>query len=229
MNEQLSDQILEKIDARKITPLPRWRFLLLRVSFWILAVFSVIIGSLAIGAMFFILIDFYLNGFWTVSHEVTELLLIVPYVWVIVFILFIIISQISVRHIGKGYRYRLLTIVSTNIILSVIFGSILTYAGVGKMVHQYLNNIPLYSSAIYDSKDAWDRPVIGRLSGIVVSVVDGNNFSIMDWNKHIWGVSLATPIIGSFTPEIDSTVRMFGLLDSASSVFVANSIYEWEQ
>ena len=45
MNNDLLNKIQERIDTDNIKPLPRWRFILLRASFWFLAILSVIIGS----------------------------------------------------------------------------------------------------------------------------------------------------------------------------------------
>ncbi len=228
MNE-LSNKIRERIDANNVTPLPRWRFLLLRSSFWLLAGLSVIIGSLAVATILFLFVDYHTHGLWAVSHDVTEFLAMMPFAWIIVLVLFMIIAETSIEHTRRGYRYRLRTIVSLSMLLSIIFGSILNVMGVGKMTHEILREFPLYRSVTYDSQDAWSRPVLGRLAGVVLSVQNDSNFSIMDFNGHIWQVRLATSTNGLSAPEASSTVRMSGILEASSSIFIAHSIHEWEQ
>jgi hypothetical protein len=230
MNDELSNKIIGRIDAEKIAPRPRWYFVSLRVIFWIFAVLSIIVGSLAVGAMIFLFADYYNHGLPIIPHDLTELLLLIPYVWLIIFALFIVIGHESIKHTPKGYRYRLYAIVSVCVFLSFVFGSIFNFAGGGKTVHEFFNNnVPFYNVATYDSKDAWNRPVIGRLAGIIVSIQNKNNFSIIDFNGQVWHVRLATTTNGSFVPEASSTIRMFGMLEASSSTFIAKSVYEWEE
>ena len=229
MNEQLTNKILERIDDDQIVPLPRWRFIFLRISFWLLAVISLIFGSLAVGATLFLFIDYHRHGLFAVPRDMTDFLLMTPFIWIIVFVLFIAVARISIKHTKKGYRYSLRTIVSVSIILSLIFGFILNFVGIGKTTNEFFNKILIYNFATHNSRNIWDRPVAGRLAGVILSVQGKNNFSIRDFNGHIWQVRLSTSKNDSFVPKINSTVRISGLLESSSSVFIAYSIHEWEQ
>ena len=67
------------------------------------------------------------------------------------------------------------------------------------------------------------------IAGIIVSIQNKNNFSIIDFNGQVWHVHLATTTSGSFVPEASSTIRMFGMIEASSSIFIAKSVYEWEQ
>jgi hypothetical protein len=230
MNDELSNKIIERIDTEKIMPLPRWRFVLLRIIFWIFTILSIIVGSFAVGAILFLFSDYYGHGLPIIPSDVTELLLLVPYIWIAVLVLFIAIGRESIKHTKKGYQHRFYIVVLISIFLSFVFGSILNFAGIGKTTHEFFNNsVPFYDFAVYDSKDAWNRPVIGRLAGVVVSIKNKNNFSIIDFNGHIWNVRLATSTNNYFVPEASSIVRMFGLLEPSSDLFIANSITEWEK
>jgi len=233
MNEEFSNKIMERIETEHLTPLPHWRFLLLRGTFWILAVLSVIIGSLAFGAILFLFFDFRRHGLSTIPHDATEFLLAIPYVWIVTFLLFIVVTRTSIKYTKKGYRYSLGLIISASLILIVFFGSVLNFVGVGRATHEFLNEVPLYNSINYDSKDAWNRPRIGKLAGIISSIQDNKNFSVIDFSGHAWQVSLRIPMKDKsdnlFVPEASSTVRMFGLIEASSSRFVANSIFEWEE
>lgn len=228
MNEQLTNKILERIDTDHLSPLPRWRFLLLRAAVWLLAALSVIVGSIAVAAMLFLFIDHHQHGFWSAEHELSELLLMAPFLWVAVFLLFIAIARVSVRHTKHGYRYSLRTLLLVSVLLSISFGVLLNFVGVGKITHEFFNDNAVYSFATYDSKDAWSRPAIGRLAGVVISIQGNDNFFIRDFTGHTWQVYLASSTIDSFAPEVRSTVRMLGSLESSAGVFIANSVVEWE-
>jgi len=230
MNSDLSNKIIDQIDTKQIVPTPRWHFILMRIFFWIFAILSVIVGSFAISVMLFLFSDYYHHGLPLIPHDVAEALLLIPYVWLIIFASFILIGRESIKHTKKGYQYRLYTIILASVFLNILLGFVLYFAGVGKQTHEFFNNrIPFYNSATYDSRDAWNRPIIGRLAGIIVSIKDNNNFSIIDFGGHIWQVKLATSSAGTFVPEASSTIRMSGLLEPPSNLFIANSVVEWEE
>lgn len=154
MNDELSNKIIERIDTEKIVPLPRWRFILWRMVFWIFAALSVIVGSLAVGAILFLLADYRSSGLFAISHDAVEILLMVPYLWLIVFILFIFITRASIKHTKGGYRYSLGFIASASAILSLIIGCAFYLIGIGKITHEFLNEFPIYNSAVHDAREA---------------------------------------------------------------------------
>lgn len=220
---------MQQIDIDHVAPLPRWRFLLLRGSFWLLASLSVLFGSVAVGTILFLLVDFNGHGLWTIPHDVTEILMMVPFVWIIALVLFMASAEISLKQTRKGYRYPLRTIVLASIMLSIIFGSVLAVAGIGKTTHEVLSEFPLYNSVTHDSKDVWSRPHSGKLAGTVVSIQDNNDYSVRDFGGHLWRVRMATSTKSLSVPEIRSTVRMSGLLEPSSNLFIAQSVHEWEE
>jgi hypothetical protein len=227
MNNNLLNKIQERIDTNNIKPLPRWRFLLLRSAFWLLAILSVIIGSFAVGAILFLFLDYNQHNLLIVPYNITEFLLMIPYLWIIMFLLFIATARVSIAHTQKGYQYKIHTVIVISVLLSIIFGSILNYIGISRIADKSLNEVPLYNYVTYDVRDAYSRPIIGRLAGIIVSVQDNNNFSIQSFNGSIWKVRLASST-SNFIPEASSTVKMFGVLEASSSIFFVKSISEWD-
>ncbi|MFH0804093.1 MAG: hypothetical protein V1896_00635 [Candidatus Zambryskibacteria bacterium] len=154
MSDQLSNKIIERIDADKITPLSRWHFVLWRGLFWLFAGLSVIIGGLAVGAMLFLLAEYYLRNILSIPHDVTEFLMMIPYLWLVVFLSFIIIARASIKHTKRGYQYRLRTIIAVSIVLSVILGSVFYLVGIGEITHKFFNGISLYNSVVQDAREA---------------------------------------------------------------------------
>ena len=229
MNDQLSNKIMEKIDAENLTPLPYWRFVALRSLFWLLSILSVVIGSIAVGTIIFLCLDDSHHGLPTIPDNISDFLLAVPYLWIMVLALFIFVAKASIQHTKQGYRYRLRTIVVVSFVSSILLGTVLCYVGIGQITHETLNEVSFYNFVIYDSRDAWSRPTIGRLSGAVLSIQNNRVFSITDLNGKVWMVHLATSSDGLFIPEASSTVRMFGLIEPLSGVFIAQSVDEWEQ
>lgn len=154
MSDELSNKIIERIEAEQIETIPRWRFLFWSGLFWLFATLSVILGGLAVGAMLFLLAGQYFNGLLVISYDLTELLLLIPYLWLVAFVLFILVARISIKYTKKGYRYSLKFIIFVSVILSFVLGSIFYFVGIGEITHEYLNKIPLYNYATYDADDA---------------------------------------------------------------------------
>ena len=230
MNDDLSNKIMERIEADQTVPVPRWHFFILRFFFWLFAILSVVIGSLAFGVIFFLITDYRRQGLFAIPHSMNELLSMVPYIWIAILILFVIIAEESIKHTRNGYKYRLRTIVFASVILSIIFGAILNFVGVGRITHELFERVPIYNSMTYDSRNAWDRPNIGRLAGVVTSIHDNNDFSIIDFSGRVWQVDFITSTNQDyFVPEASSTVRMMGAFGSSSNAFIAHSVHEWER
>lgn len=154
MSDNLSDKIIERIETEQIEAIPRWRFLFWGGLFWMFAVLSVILGGLAVSATLFLLAGRYLSGLLVISYDLTKLLLLIPYLWLVAFVLFILITHVSIKHTKKGYRYGFKFIIFASVILSFILGSIFYFVGIGEITHEYLNKIPLYNYATYDADDA---------------------------------------------------------------------------
>jgi hypothetical protein len=153
MNDQLSDKVIERIDAEQITPFPHWRFVLLHGIFWLLAILSIIVGSCAVACILFLFADYRLHGLLPIPHDITELLLLIPYIWLVVLGLFLIVTDLSIKHTRKGYKYGLGRVVLISIILSFIFGFVLYTVGMGEITHKFFNGIPFYNSATYEADE----------------------------------------------------------------------------
>ena len=236
MNNTLSKKILSQIESGDLTPLPRWRFIVLHTSFWIFAIASVVIGAIAVAATLFIFIDFYRHGLPLppppppppMRSTIIDFLQIIPLVWVVVFAVFILIAQVSLKHTRSGYRYQLSSVVLVSVVASILLGSAFHLLGVGRATHGLLEQAPPYRSMVYDAHAAWDRPTIGRLAGMVVAIESSGDFSLVDFRGRLWRVRVATST-KTLLPEASSTIRMFGTLDPRSCTFIAQSIHEWER
>lgn len=156
MNDEFGNKIIERIDAQKIRPLPRWRFVFWRVLFWTFAILSVTVGGLAVGSLILLFADYRAHGLLRVSHGLFEFLIPMPYAWLIIFIIFILIARVSIRHTPKGYRYQLIAVLPFSIILSVFLGIIFYTAGISKLTHDSLNRFQFYNCLIYDPEEFID-------------------------------------------------------------------------
>lgn len=227
--EQLASKIQEKINAEKITPLPKWRFTALRVTAWTTAVLAVFICGVSVGTIIFLSEDHSHHDFFNLSHDMTEFFLAVPFAWVAILAIFIFVAELCLRHTKQGYRYRLRTLLVVSVLASIVLGLILNIIGLGKATHETLNEVPLYNAMIYDARDAWGRPHNGRLGGVIVVVKDKRTFEVNDFVGKRWTIRLSSSTGEDYTPEASTTIRMYGVVGSSSTMFNARSIHRWER
>lgn len=229
MSEELSQKILERINEDHIVPLPKWRFLVLRSIFWVLAILSIIFGSIGVSTILYLLFTYHLHGVLIISHDVREFLLMTPILWMVFLSLFVIVANESIKRTKGGYRHRLSSVVGVVMLASVVLGAGLNFLGLGKFTHEHLRQVSLYKVAIYDADDAWSRHSMGRLAGTVNSISGTSSFSVIDFDGEVWEVKIASTTEKVFLPLVNSKVRMFGIIEPRPGIFIARSITEWEK
>ena len=154
MKENLSKKIIEKIKEEHIQPKPKWQFSLKAYLVWLLSALSLFIGSLAFSVVLYLII----NNDWDVYVHITDNLikftiLSLPYLWIVLLLLFVIISYYNFKHTKKGYKYHFYIILLSSILLSIIFGSLLYSIGVGRALDNILAvKMPMYEKLIFDRK-----------------------------------------------------------------------------
>ena len=232
MNKNSLDNIIQKIDERGISPLPRWHFLLKRSVFWIIAGISVLLGGVAIAVITFIFFDHDLNVRNYVNQSLVDyVLLTIPYIWLAALAFLITVAQLSIRHSKNGYRYSVMKLIGAALAASLVAGLLLNVFDAGENINEFLNeSIPYYQSLVYTSKDAWSQPEKGLLGGVVVSVQDENTIVIQDFHRKQWLVHLmlAEKDDGPSSLHEGDVFKIVGKV-VGKGVFQAERLYSWKQ
>jgi hypothetical protein len=187
-NEELSQKILEKINQEKITPKPKWTFLLKDYFFWILGISSLLIGALATSVIVYILV----NSNWDLIKHSSQSLskyvfLSIPYLWVICFLIFIFSAYFNLKNTKKGYRYALATIIIFTFLFSVLMGTIFYGLGLGHFINKTLTrNIPPYQKLIMKKEKGFNQPERGLILGTIIGTPDKNHCEILDLEGDNW-------------------------------------------
>lgn len=228
-DKNFDQEILKKIKEEKITPKPKWQFLLKEYTVWGVGVFSLLIGALA----FSVIIYMFINNDWGIYHEMDKsfldfIVLTLPYFWLIFLGLFILLLNYNVRHTKKGYRYSLPIILMSSVTLSAALGVLFFEMGIGRGIDDILGErMPLYGKVINPSIDFWSQPEQGRLAGMVVEVFD-DNIRIYDLQRHKWNVdSKDAEIMPMVEIRIGRPLRMTGNIIEDSN-FKADKIFPAE-
>jgi len=190
-NAGFENKLLAKIKDQKINPKPLWQFLLKDYIIWLAGLVSLLIGAAAISVMIYL---FKFND-WEIYDQTKKsflefFVLTLPYFWFIFLGLFVFIISYNFQHTKKGYRYSTVLLAGASILSSIILGSIFYVAGLGERLDGILGSqAPFYDRVINRHIDFWSQPEEGRLSGLVVGLVEEGKFILIDRGQEEWLVS----------------------------------------
>ncbi|MCL5017283.1 MAG: hypothetical protein M1155_01290 [Patescibacteria group bacterium] len=230
MSEPLSNQIVEEIEKQKLTPKPRLHFLLKRSVLWFLAILASAIGAVAFSIIIFIFFDHDAEAAKYLHQSlIQEIMLSIPYIWILVFAAFIWVTKYSVHHTKTGYRYTTAKIIGIVLIINISLGLVLNAFDLGTKINDFLSDtIPYYDSLIYTSKTAWSDPENGLLGGYVLSANNSTEFSLRDFKNKIWRIIIdpnETDDIGK-NIATDQEIKIIGVKEN-DTTFQAKQIFLW--
>lgn len=150
--QEISQDIIRQLESRGAAPIPRWRFILVRSAFWLLSAASVAVGSVAFSVGWYVFFD---NDGLRVSFA--NLFQVIPYVWIVVLVLFILCAYWGFRQTRKGYRYSASVVVTLIVAASIVGGLVFDTFDIGPTVHKFLlSHTSFYDALIYSSEDISD-------------------------------------------------------------------------
>ncbi len=230
MENKLSEKIIGEINEHHIKPKPRWQFLLKRWVLWLFALLSVVLGGIAISIIISLFFDHDATAqVYLKQSMVRDILLTIPYFWLITLAILIGICKYAVAHTKFGYRYATIKIVGAVIVLSVLLGLVFNAFDVGQQVQDSLiENIPYYDSIVYTSKDQWSHPEKGLLGGTITKVISPQEFTLLDFHKKYWNIDMST--LDSDNTSIIKTgaiIKVIGM-EKDSNTFNAQQIFPWD-
>ena len=211
----ISKKILDTIKGRELKPKPRWHFIMRQILIWFTALLSVIIGSFTFSVILFRIV----NNDWEVlkfinRSPVAHVLNTLPYVWIVLLVLFVALAYYNARHTKGAYKYQAYWFVAGSIVISIAFGSVFYAVGIGPRVHQLGEQVPVFRELMKDRDALWLDPDNGLLAGEVTGILSGVGiFAIEDFNGNYWVVTPAQsymPPPSHFELEPGAQIRMMG-------------------
>lgn len=190
-NNDFDQKLVAKIKDGKITPYPRWRFLLKSYVVSALGTLALIIGAVSISVMIF----FWGDTGWEIREQTHKsfwefLLLTLPYFWLLLLALFVWVLYYNIKHTKHGYRYPVWLIALASILASVVLGMAFSLFGLGERIDNVLGEqAPLYNTVINRQIDFWDNPDDGRLMGVVTATAVERDFNLVDPRGENWHVT----------------------------------------
>ncbi len=129
----IKDKLLEKIENEHVTPIAQWRFLARGYGLWALSGVLLIFGSLGVASILYILT----KNDWDIYSEIhesklTHIITTLPYLWLALFALMLVLLYVDLKHTKHGYKYNALSLVLGTFAASVLIGGGLHAAGFGE-------------------------------------------------------------------------------------------------
>lgn len=234
MSEDISKKVLDKISCDKICPTPKWCFKCMNFSFWIIAGLSGIITSLALSLMIFLFVSHDWDAYQIESGNiVSHVLVYTPYLWILLFLLFVLLAIYGLHHTKNGYKlenkkYAVLATMSI-LLISLIFA----VTGISSAFHENLRNrVSAYKYAVLDKYNVWDNPQKGLLAGKITQIKDKDNFELQDFDQDSWHVQKQnTKFVPSYFTLVEGkNIKMMGHLCLPcpnKNTFIVTEIKPW--
>ncbi len=188
MNNNLQKIIQEKIKEKE--PTPRYVFLLKNGFFWATGMVATVVGALSVAVSIFIFVNH--GKSFLVAAGVSRLSLfasVAPYIWIIVFLVFLIVAEMGVRRTDKGYRYSFVVLVSVHLLASFVFGLVLYFLGVGYVVEKITDkHFPRYQTVLEQKILFENSAEDGLLVGIVNEHLEDGRVVVMTPGGKEWQV-----------------------------------------
>jgi hypothetical protein len=136
-----SQKALEKIIKGEVKPRPRWLFSVKNILLWIFGIMSMIVGALFVSVIIFTMMNSDMDLHREIyGYAISYITLCTVLVWFVLFGVFVMLCDVSVRHTKRGYVYPLRVVVFVHIGASILFGMVLYVTGIGYYVDDALGS-----------------------------------------------------------------------------------------
>lgn len=228
---KLSSKILQKIKKEKVTPRPRWYFILMHTLLGTAILTSIIIGGIAVAIVIrhFTLTDWELARQFAGGH-VRSFFLIIPYIWLIFIGLTIFLADLLFKHTKKGHRIELWKLVAASVALSIIFGSLFYFTKTDQPIEEGLRkNLRPYEQWENKRNQIFVAPEKGVLAGEIVRINQDEEWIVVDFKDKKWLVDISDAMMrGELTFEVGMRVGMIGEMIDQDH-FKAKRIGPWKK
>jgi hypothetical protein len=227
-DQTFNNKILDRIHHEHIAPRSRWYFI---TEHWFmvgLIGLATFMGSIAVATTLFVLTD---HDWFAVAYLdedlFTNVIKTIPYIWLGIIVLVLLVIYINIKKIGRGYRYASWKIIFWSLLASLSVGLALFLSGVGGPLDRYLDrHLPGYSSVVSTNKSIWMYPENGLLSGKVESI-QGKSFDLVDDDGQPWTIAITADTAWKTSTVIPGMrVKITGVMTDGDH-FTASRILPW--
>jgi hypothetical protein len=233
MTKDLTSFILEKIKGENICQKSKWQFTCKNFMFWAVFIIAALLGSKAIGIIIYATSE---TDF-TMLNELSDTMIpawtgVLPFFWITAFATFIILAIYGLHHTKNGYKYAPAKLITLNLAISMILGSISFQTGMAKKAEEItVQTMPaaIYTGVQQKRQHVWAQPSHGRLMGTVMKIQDGKILILDDPQHQQWTIKFHQATIrGSLDLKPNVQVRLGGKA-LENNQFEAKVIAPWKR
>lgn len=186
--DQFKEKLIAKIKNEKLSPKPRWKFLLKNYVVWTSGILALIIGALAVSVMIYLLKYNNFDIYYQTKRSFWEfIILTLPYFWLIFLGIFVFVVYYNFKHTENGYRYPSFLLIGVSVTASILLGTIFFTFGIGGKLDDILGRrAPFYDRVFNRHIDFWSQPAEGRLSGMIVLQNGPTKFLLVNRDREGW-------------------------------------------
>lgn len=185
----ISKNIINKIKEGQLKPTHKWVVKCKHSIIWGIFALSVVFGSIALSIIFFQFSDADFSTYRQMNNSTAEfILLVLPYFWMILMVVFLGLAYRYFRNTKTGHRYSMFAISVFSLSLSLVLGSLLYASGFTGKLESLFYEIPNYEKLQVGKRIMWQRPQRGTLAGVIVKVEDDKIFVLRDLKEQTWSV-----------------------------------------
>jgi hypothetical protein len=221
-------ELIEAIKKKDIKPTPKWKYSIKNILIWIGFLFSVLLGAISFSVILFAIqqADFHLLAH--MAHSRTEFLLgLLPFLWIISLVIFLILAIFSIKYSWKGYKFSIARLVLINAAISMLIGTACFISGGAEQLESaFAVTVKSYDSIEERKMVMWSRPEEGYLSGIVL-YVDDLEMTIEAFDKQDWQIDISDAFISPrLFLESGEKIKILGNQKKGYR-FIADEVRPW--
>ena len=225
--DKLSKKIINEIEKEQIRPIPKSKFQVKNLVIWLLALISIFVGTLSIA-----LVSYNVTARdWDLYRHLGDtpfgyLLSSLPYLWIGLTIISLIVGILNLEHTKKGYKYSPLFITMLSLVITLILGLSIFATGGGRYIDEYIGQKLNDYRTVEDFKEElWNQPAKGLFSG-TISNVSTSTFELKDFSGKAWQVDYSEAHIrGNVRVEPGENVKVIGTAED--DTIKASDIRPW--
>lgn len=163
----IASEVLKRIASESITPTSRFKLLSAQWGVWIVWLATIVSGAAALSVSFYVTMSAnYALYEATHANFVTFFVVVMPYVWVFLFVAMVYVSMFQIRNTTRGYRYSTWVVITSSLMFTVLGATLLHCFSLGYVLDQKLGQqLGSYMSQTKVEQKLWQMPQAGRLVG----------------------------------------------------------------
>lgn len=224
----MKKDIIDLIKDERLAPIPRWRYTIQKIFVWTGFISGILIGAISFSVILFAIQQSEFNVLEHIQHSRVEMILgILPFIWIVSLILFLLLSLWSIRNSWKGYKFPVYQLVLINTAISILLGTLFFISGgAERLEKQFSIQVEMYKSIEERKAAVWQNPSEGMLAGDI-SYLKGNEIGLVDLKGNNWTIDIEhTTIANIVLMEKGERIKLTGKKTSTST-FKAEQIRPW--